>query len=86
MSDETAIDADIRRGNDAALLLANAMLIDSFDKLRADYLARHGRRVEPAIRMPANGSGKPTRSSERSARIWSTLQAAGAWRASRLMK
>lgn len=38
MTDESAIDADIRRGNDAALLLANSALTEAFDTLRADYL------------------------------------------------
>lgn len=38
MTDESAIEADIRRGNDATLLLANTALIEAFDKLRADYL------------------------------------------------
>lgn len=38
MTDESPLDADLRKGHAATQLLGNALLIESFDTLRADYL------------------------------------------------
>lgn len=63
MSDETPLDADIRRGNDATLLLANPALIEAFDKLRADYLVAW--------------EASPARDTDGRERLWQAYQIVG---------
>lgn len=38
MTDESALDADLRKGHAAQQLLANPILTETFDNLRAEYL------------------------------------------------